>query len=85
MSLVTTLPAPTITLFPIVISPIIQTFAPTVTLSPIIGPLLFLIVLLWKLPSARIMIVSPLLPNVSEWRCEKFLPIRCALNIVAKE
>lgn len=36
-SLITTLPAPIITLFPIVISPIIVALAPIETLSPIVG------------------------------------------------
>ena len=40
IDLVTTEPAPTITLLPIVISPMITTFAPNVTLSPMIGELL---------------------------------------------
>lgn len=49
MDFTTTLPAPIVTLLPIVISPIIETFAPHVTLSPIMGllPLALPIVVRW--------------------------------------
>ena len=64
---ITTLPAPIVTLFPIVILPIIVTLAPRVTLSPIIGLLSFV----------------PLFPSVVKCRNEKFLPIDSAFRIVA--
>lgn len=65
IDLVTTDPAPTITLLPMVMSPMITTLAPMVTLSPIIGALLFRVFLEIE-PSGLIMVVSPLFPNVAE-------------------
>lgn len=56
-SFVITVPAPTITLFPICISPMMITLAPNVTLLPIVG--------------IRLFMPSFLFPNVVFWRKEK--------------
>ena len=67
-SFVTTQPAPIITLSPIFISPIIHTFAPTTTLSPIVG--------------IRSFLPSFLLPIVVFCLKEKFSPIDFAFKKV---
>ena len=68
-SFITTLPAPISTLLPMVILPMILTFAPMLTLSPKMG---------------KSLLPMPLLPIVVSWQTVKFLPILFAPRVVLK-